>query len=258
MTPVSLTEITGFLDEYLDIAGVPDYPNALNGLQVEGRGRVERLAVAVDASAAVIDAANDWADLLIVHHGLFWNGLQPLTGPHYRRVKALIEGGTSLYSVHLPLDAHAEVGNSAILARELGLTSLEPFGDYRGTPIGWCGVIGEGGPGGMPVCQLADALAAALGCGVQVLPGGPDPATCVGVVTGAGASLLSEAAAAGIDVLVTGEAQHHHAIEAAETGVTLLLGGHYATEVWGVKAVSRLIEDRFGIESRFIDSPTGL
>ncbi len=258
MPPVSLTEITGFLDEHLDISGIPDYPNALNGLQVEGRGRVKRLAVAVDASAAVIDAAKEWADLLIVHHGLFWSGLQPLTGPHYRKVRALIESGTSLYSVHLPLDAHAEVGNSAVLARELGLTALEPFGDYRGTPIGWRGVIGEGGRGGMPVWQLADALAAALGCGVRVLPGGPDPVTAVGVVTGAGASLLSEAANAGIDVLVTGEAQHHHAIEAAETGVTVLLGGHYATEVWGVKALARLIGDRFGIEGRFIDSPTGL
>ena len=258
MPPVSLTEITGFLDEYLDIAGIPDYPNALNGLQVEGSGRVERLAVAVDASVAVIEAAKEWADLLIVHHGLFWSGLQPLTGPHYRKVRALIESGTSLYSVHLPLDAHAEVGNSAVLARELGLRSLEPFGDYRGTPIGWRGVIGEGGRGGMPVRQLADALAAALGCGVRVLPGGRDPANAVGVVTGAGASTLHEAAAAGIDVLVTGEAQHHHAIEAAETGLTVLLGGHYATEVWGVKALARLIEDRFGIEGRFIDSPTGL
>ena len=258
MPPVSLTEITGFLDEHLDISGIPDYPNALNGLQVEGRGRVERLAVAVDASAAVIEAVKEWADLLIVHHGLFWSGLQPLTGPHYRRVRALIESGTSLYSAHLPLDAHAEVGNSAVLARELGLTSLEPFGDYRGTPIGWRGVIGAGGRSGMPVRQLADALATVLGCGVRVLPGGPDPVMAVGVVTGAGASLLSEAAAAGIDVLVTGEAQHHHAIEAAETGVTVLLGGHYATEVWGVKALARLIEDRFGIEGRFIDSPTGL
>ena len=258
MPPVSLTEITGFLDEHLDIARIPDYPNALNGLQVEGSGRVERLAVAVDASVAVIEAAREWADLLIVHHGLFWSGLQPLTGPHYRRVRALIESRTSLYSVHLPLDAHAEVGNSAVLARELGLTSLEPFGDYRGTPIGWRGVIGEGERGEVPVRQLADALATVLGCGVRVLPGGPDPVSAVGVVTGAGASMLSEAAAAGIDALVTGEAQHHHAIDAAETGVTVLLGGHYATEVWGVKALARLIEGRFGIEGRFIDSPTGL
>lgn len=253
MSAVSLPDIAGFLDEYLAIEDAPDYPHALNGLQVAGPERVATIAVAVDASEAVITEAGEWADLLIVHHGLFWGGLKPLTGPHFRRVRLLIESGTALYSAHLPLDRHAEVGNAAVLARKLGLEALEPFGEYGGTFVGWMGTRSE-----VRLRELADSLAAFSGARVRTLPGGPDPVARVGVVTGAGASTLHEAAAAGLDALVTGEAQHHHAIEAAELGVTVLLGGHYATEVWGVKALLRLLRHHFGIEGRFIDSPTGL
>lgn len=252
MPSVALAEIAGFLDDHLAVPGFPDYPNALNGVQVEGAGPVRRVAAAVDASRAVIDASKGWADLLIVHHGLFWNGLQPLTGRHFGRVKALVETNMALYSVHLPLDAHAEVGNSAILARKLGLSRLEPFGDYQGVAVGWKGVAD------VPLRDLARSLEEATGDRAQVLPGGPGHVTTAAVITGAGASALPEAAAAGVDVLVTGEAQHHHAIDAAELGVSVLLGGHYATETWGVKALARLLEQRFGIEARFVDSPTGL
>lgn len=253
MPSVLLADIAGFLDEYLGVDGAPDYPHALNGLQVDGPERVASVAAAVDASEAVIAEAGAWADLLIVHHGLFWGGLQPLTGPHFRRVRGLIESRTALYGVHLPLDGHAEVGNAAVLARGLGLEALEPFGDYRGHAVGWRGERDE-----TPLAELAAAVAALTGAGVRTLPGGPDPVCGVGVVTGGGASTLHEAAAAGLDVLVTGEAHHHHAIEAVETGVTILLGGHYATETLGVKALLRLLRDRFGIDGRFVDSPTGL
>lgn len=256
MRGVPLGEIVGFLDEVLEVPSAADYPNALNGLQVEADGPVERFAVAVDASEAVIGSVKKWADLLIVHHGLFWGGLQPLTGPHFRRIKALIESGTALYSVHLPLDSHPELGNCAVLARTLGVTSLAPFGDYRGAPVGWWGRPGD--PGGQPLDALTHRLAEVLEGEVKTLPGGPEAVGSVAVVTGAGASTLAEAAALGIDVLVTGEAQHHHAIEAAELGVTVLLGGHYATETWGVRKVAELLRDRFGIEGRFVDSPTGL
>lgn len=284
MSRVPLQEIVQFLDEVFDVSSAPDYGNALNGLQVEAPGPVRRFAVAVDASEAVIGAAREWADLLIVHHGLFWSGLQPLTGPHYRRVRALIESRTALYSVHLPLDSHPELGNCAVLARALGVSALAPFGEYRGAPVGWWGVPGV--PGGAPSAAsdgdaapagsgaqasvaaragtktsleaLTDRLTEVLGGEVGTLPGGPDEVGSVAVVTGAGASTLSEAAALGIDVLITGEAQHHHAIEAAELGVTILLGGHYATETWGVRRVAELLENRFGIEGRFVDSPTGL
>lgn len=255
MRDVPLREIVDFLDSYLDVHAAADYPNALNGLQVEAADPVERFAVSVDSSEAVIRAARDWAGLLIVHHGLFWGGLQPLTGPHFRRVQALIESGTALYSAHLPLDSHPEVGNSAVLARALGLTSLEPFGEYRGAPIGWQGEL-QGSKSG--IGEFVATLSAVLGNEVRTLPGGPDVVSRVGVVTGAGASTLGEAAAVGLDVLVTGEAQHHHAIDAAEAGITILLGGHYATETWGVKKVGELLTRHFGIEGRFVDSPTGL
>lgn len=256
MRSVALGEIVELLDGYLNIGTAVDYANALNGLQVEAPGPVRRFAVAVDASEAVIRVVQEWADLLVVHHGLFWGGLQPLTGPHFRRVKALIESGTALYSAHLPLDAHAEIGNAAVLARALRVTSLEPFGRYEGTPIGWHGKLTR-----RPDCTLgtlAEDLSAVLGNQVVTLPGGPDKVASVGIVTGAGASTLREAAALGLDVLITGEAQHHHAIEAAELGVTVLLGGHYATETWGVKKIAELLTGRFGIEGRFVDSPTGL
>lgn len=253
MPAVKLSDVARFLDDYLAVGDRPDYPHALNGLQVEGPETVSRFAVAVDASEAVIADAGAWAGLLIVHHGLFWGGLQPLTGPHFRRVRLLIESGTALYSAHLPLDGHSEVGNSAVLARNLGIDALEPFGDYRGKPVGWRGSRAE-----IRLCDLQASLAALTGARVRILPGGPDPVSSVGVVTGGGASTLGEAAAAGLDVLVTGEAQHHHAIEAAELGVTVLLGGHYATEIWGVQALAAVLEDHFGIKGRFVDSPTGL
>ena len=250
---VALADIVGFLDELLDVDHFPDYPNALNGLQVEGAERVERVAVAVDASVAVIDSVHDWADLLIVHHGLFWGGLQPLTGPYFRRAKLLLGSGTALYSAHLPLDGHPELGNAAVLARELGLMSPEPFGEYNGKHIGCSGTLAA-----TSLTDLATTLSALTGDRVHTLPGGPDPVTSVGIVTGGGASWLAEAAACGLDVLITGEASHHHAIQAAETGVSALLGGHYATEVWGVKALRDRLQDHFGIKGRFIDSPTGL
>ena len=248
----SLEEVVAFLDDTLDTTTLPDYPNALNGLQVEADGPVRRVAVAVDASEAVIRAVSGWADLILVHHGLFWAGLQPLTGQRFRRVRALVETGTALYSVHLPLDAHPQVGNAAVLAGAVGLTGLEPFGDYRGFPKGWKGTAD------LRLDDLVGRLEQALDGPVRVLPGGPDPVRTVGIVTGGGGTSLPAAAADGLDALITGEAQHHHAIDAAELGVTVLLGGHYATETWGVRALKDLLVERFGIEGRFVDSPTGM
>ena len=257
MAAASLSQVVAFLDDYLAVKEVPDYPGALNGLQVEGPDLVRRVAVAVDASEAVIGKATKWrADLLLVHHGLFWDGLQPLVGRHFRKVQALVAGGTALYSAHLPLDAHTEVGNAAVLARKLGLSDLVPFGEYKGCAVGCAGTVENGA--GTPIADLEARLAAALNGPVRTLPGGPDTIVRVGVVTGGGASMLGEAAAKGLDALVTGEAQHHHAINAAELGVTVMLGGHYATETWGVRATAHTLQERFGVETMFVDSPTGL
>ncbi len=252
---VPLTDIIRYLDDYLDTGGAQDYPGALNGLQVDGPEFVTRFAVAVDARESVIAAVTGWADLLIVHHGLFWGGLRPLTGPRFRRLKALIEGRTALYSSHLPLDRHPEAGNAAILARQLRLSDLEPFGDYRGTHVGWRGTVRTAR---RALGDFRARLSEVLGREVTTLPGGPAVLRSAAIVTGAGASTLEEAAEAGVDVLVTGEAQHHHAIDAAELGVTVLLGGHYETETFGVARIAEILTDRFGIEGRFVDSPTGM
>jgi len=243
------------MDEYLGIAGHPDYPTALNGLQVTADGDVSTVATAVDASEASIRAARDLgADLLIVHHGLFWAGLEPITGRHYRRIAGLIEGGVALYASHLPLDSHPEVGNCAILARSLGLSLEGRFGQYRGVPIGWWGTL-EQATDAEGLRGIAERV---LGGAVRALPGGPDRIERVGVVTGGGGSFIPEAAALGLDAFVTGEGSHHHYFDASELGIHALLGGHYATETFGVRALGHHLAERFDLAVEFIDQPTGL
>ncbi len=252
---MQLAEIREYLDDYLRIAQVPDYPGALNGLQVEGTRDVRKLAVAVDASIATVErAVADGADLLLVHHGLFWDGNVAVTGRRMRKLRPLIESGVALYSAHLPLDVHPEVGNNAVLLRELGLEPRGTFGDHQGWPLG---VWGQAEP---PLRRetLAARLDATLGVRVRLVAGGPETVRRVGVITGGAASKIADAIEAGLDAFVTGEGAHHSYFDAAEGGINLLLGGHYATETWGVKALARHLEERFGLEWTFIDHPTGL
>lgn len=250
---LELSELVGYLDEYLAVAQVPDSENAVNGLQVEAPGPVRRVAAAVDATEASIRAAvQDGADLLLVHHGLFWDGNQPVTGRRYRRLRLLFDAGVALYSAHLPLDIHEEVGNNAVLARELGLTLRGRFAEYRGVELGVWGDLD------IKRDALAARLAGVLGGEVKVVAGGPDQVRRVGVVTGSGASFVGAAREAGLDALVTGEGSHHTYFDAAEGGINLFYGGHYATETWGVRALAAHLEDRYGLESTFLDCPTGL
>lgn len=252
-----LESVLHFSDELLAVPGHPDYPPALNGLQVAAPPdrRVRTVAAAVDASEAVIDrAVAEGVDLLVVHHGLFWGGLRPVTGRHYRKMSQLIQAGIALYSVHLPLDAHPEVGNSALLAKAMGLEIDSPFGDYKGVSIGWRAHA----PEPWSRATLEAQASAAVGGPVQSMGGGPEVLRSVAVVTGSGASFLEAAAAQGIDALITGEAAHHNYMEACELGVLLVLAGHYATETFGVRALVDRIADRFGVESLFIDDPSGL
>lgn len=248
-----IEQILYFLEEALEIRAFPDYSNALNGLQVEGRRDVERLAVAVDASELTIaEAVKRGADLLLVHHGLFWSGLGPLTGARYRKARTLIEGGLNLYSAHLPLDAHPELGNNVLLLRGMGMEPEGTFGDFMGTEVGWWAQAS------VHRDVLRDRVAAVLGGEVRLIPGGPEEVDRVGVMTGSGASAMEEAANRGLDALVTGEAPHHAYHDAMEWGINLLLAGHYATETLGVKAVAAALADRFGLSWEFIDFPTGL
>lgn len=254
---VDLESIVRFSDDLLGVEGHPDYPPALNGLQVGAPPDrpVRRVAAAVDASASVIDrAVAEEVDLLVVHHGLFWGGLRPVTDRHYRKLSQLIRAGVALYSVHLPLDAHPEIGNSALLVRGMGLEVEAPFGEYKGVSIGWRARTPDPWSAG----TLATRAAGAVAGEVQRMGHGPELIRTVAVVTGSGASFLDEAASQGVDALVTGEAAHHNYMDACELGVHLLLAGHYATETFGVRALVARIADQFGVESLFIDDPSGL
>ena len=248
-----LEALVDYLDEYLRITEVPDYPNALNGLQVENSGEVTRVAAAVDASEASIrEAAERGCDLLLVHHGLFWDGNRPVTERRYRRLRLLFEHDIAVYGAHLPLDVHPEVGNNVVLARELGIEIDGEFGDYRGTSVGIQGTLE------VKREVLLARLDEVLGGRVQLLPGGPERLRRVGVLTGGGGGMIGDAIAAGLDALVTGEGAHHTYFDAVEGGINVYYGGHYATETWGVRALADHLADRFGLPTEFIDLPTGL
>lgn len=253
MNTVELAALCSYLDGYLRVAEVPDYSGALNGLQVEGTRPVRRVAAAVDAAQATVERAiAGGADLLLVHHGLFWDGNAAVTGRRYRRLRPLIEAGVAVYSAHLPLDVHPEVGNNAVLARELGIEVRGTFGDYKGWPLGMWGELE------IRREALAARLDETLGGRVKVVAGGPERVRRVGVITGGAGSMLPAAIAAGLDAFVTGEGAHHHFFDAEEGGINLFFGGHYATETWGVRALARHLEEKFGVEWFFIDHPTGL
>ena len=248
-----LESILHFLEETFEVSAFPDYPNALNGLQVSGPEEVGLVAVAGDATEKTIQGALErGADLLFVHHGLFWDGFGPLTGPRFRKVAALVKGGMGLYSLHLPLDAHPELGNCALLTESMGLTPAGRFSEYQGREVGWWAEASLGRD------VLRERASDAVGGEVRLVPGGPEVVERVGVVTGGAASALVQAAEMGLDALVTGEGSHHHFHEAMELGVNLYLAGHYATETFGVKAVGEMLSAESSVGWEFVDSPTGM
>ena len=248
-----LADVIRYCDELLRIGELPDYPNAVNGLQVANAGAVTKIAAAVDACGYTIDAAaNLGCDLLIVHHGLFWQGLQPLTGVRYRQLRRALEAGLAVYSAHLPLDAHPRIGNNALLCAALDFGDTSPFGEYKGSAIGFrvkCEI--ERG-------VLAARLEQAVGGPVRLCPGGPAIAREIGVITGGAGSEVQAVAAEGIDTFITGEGPHWTFALAEDLGVNILYGGHYATETFGVKALAKEIGTLFGLPWEFIDHPSGL
>jgi dinuclear metal center YbgI/SA1388 family protein len=249
----SLSEIAGFIDALLDIYNVPDWPNALNGLQLSNSGKVTHIGAAVDAGEPTLRLAGEaGVDLLLVHHGLFWPGLQPLTGPAFRKVSRAIHKDMAIYSAHLPLDVHPTLGNNALLAQAIGLAPAEPFFFEKGRFIGLKAAVS------LPLDELAGRVERAVGGPVKVFRGGPEQTGTVGVVTGAAGAEVDRAAAEGVDTFITGEGPHHAALAAEELGVNLLLAGHYATETFGVKALAAHVAAEFGLPWKFIDYPTGL
>ena len=250
---MKLAELTGWLDGFLKVAAIGDDALALNGLQVENAGSVTSVAVAVDACAAVFrEAAARKADFLLVHHGLFWGGLEPLTGRYFARVRQLLDGGVALYGAHIPLDVHPEVGNNALLAGLLGVPVEGRWGEYKG------GQVAVHGHAAMSRDELLRRIDAALGGSARLLPCGPAEVKRIGIVTGSGGSMIAEAAAAGLDTLVTGEGKHHSYFDAEELGVNVVYAGHYATETLGVRALGERLHREFGLPWQFIDHPTGL
>lgn len=249
-----LRDVVEFLDAYLDIDGIPDYPGALNGLQVSNRSPVERVSAATDACQATIRMATEaGSNLLLVHHGLFWHNAVPLTGRTYRRVRSLFDADLALYSAHLPLDAHSEVGNNVLLAAALGLEPEGRFGSHMGIEG-----LGVWVAADLSLPQLAGRVATACGGEPLVIAGGPTHVRRIGIVTGGAGDMVGQAAAEGLDTFITGEGSHHTYHEATELGVNLIYAGHYATETFGVRALAERVAGEFDLDWDFLDLPTGL
>jgi dinuclear metal center YbgI/SA1388 family protein len=247
-------ELITYLDDYLRVKEIED--SSQNGLQVEGPEEVTKVAFAVDScQVAFGQAVANEAQLLVVHHGLFWDKPLRLVGPIFQRVKTLIEGDCGLYAVHLPLDVHPEVGNNAELARLLGLKDTHAFGEYHGSKVGIGGVLDPP----IPLDVLIERLARATGRPpVRVLAHGPAEVSQVGCISGGAAFLMDQVAEAGFDTFVTGETSHAFFHYAAEWGLNVVYGGHYATETLGVKALARHLGEKFGLETTLLDIPTGI
>jgi dinuclear metal center YbgI/SA1388 family protein len=248
-----LDAIITHLDQKLDVAQIPDYPGALNGLQLTGGAEIKKVAAAVDASLPVVrDAVAAGVDLLIVHHGMFWSGAQPIVGGLHEKLKLAMDAGLAIYSCHIPLDVHPDLGNNALLAKAIGLESPEPFFDWKGIKLGLKAQIGES------LLDLAGKVETAVGSKVHVCAGGKSEAGVVGVITGGAGGEIGAIAAQGIDTFVTGEGPHWSYTAAQELGVNIVYGGHYATETFGVKALAAALEERFSVKWEFLDHPTGL
>lgn len=253
MPKASLAAIVKHCDRLLRTREIGDYDGAVNGLQAENRGSVTRIAATVDASLATVRLAiAAKADLLIVHHGLFWSPSYPWTGRKYELLRLLLDHNLAVYSSHLPLDAHPRWGNNARLCAALGLTKLRPFFFSHGQHIGLQGRMN------ISRDDLAKRLHRATGVKPLLIPGGKKVCTRIGVVTGGAGNELKLAAEDGVDTFITGEGSHWTYAVAEELGVNVLYGGHYATETFGVKALAAHISKRFRVPWVFLDHPTGL
>ena len=253
MASTTLRKIVDHCDRVLRIREVGDYDGAVNGLQVENSGQVTRIAAAVDGSLATIKltvAAK--ADLLVVHHGLFWSVRQPWTGVNHQLLRTLVQNDLAVYSAHLPLDVHPKLGNNARLCAELGLKKLEPFFESHGQ------AIGLKSRQRISRAELMARLERATGTEAKLIPGGPEVCERIGVVTGGAGGDLKRAVRAGVDTFITGEGPHWTYALAEELGVNVLYGGHYATETFGVKALAAELSKKFKVPWEFIDHPSGL
>lgn len=255
----SAGEVARYLDELLGAASIPDYPAALNGLQLDHIGPVRALAASVDISLPVLEGAVQvGANLLLVHHGLFWSGLQRIVGLPYQRLSLLFAHDIAVYSAHLPLDAHASLGNNALLAAALELTPTGSFAAFHGVAIGMSGICH------IPTPDLVERVRETMRpWGGSIIVTRHDPRRITrswGICSGAGASTdtLREAVSLGIDTLIVGEGPHHTAVDAPDLGLVVIYAGHYATETLGIQAIARMAAAQFELPWSFIHVPSGL
>jgi dinuclear metal center YbgI/SA1388 family protein len=255
----TIHDIAEYADELLEAETAPDYPGALNGVQLENRSEITGIVAAVDFSTRAIKGAiATKANLLVVHHGMFWDAPAPMQGPSYRRLRLLIENDIAVYSSHLPLDRHPTLGNNVLLAKQLGLRPTATFAEFQGVFIG---VSGESQIETAVLTEQARKFAMNYGSEVRTtLIGSNRQTKRWGICTGAGASTetLKEAHEMEIDTMIVGEGPHWTAVYAEENELAIIYAGHYATETLGVRALAEHLGAKFGIPSSFVSAPTGL
>ena len=253
---MTLNQVTNWLTKYLCHEAWSGKDLSLNGLQVAcQKPQISRVAFAVDACLQTFQkAAVDGADLLVVHHGLFWGQPLAVTAGHYKRMKALLDADLALFASHLPLDAHPICGNNAVIAQVLGLEDLIPFGTYHGVNIGYAGRLETP----LTLDRICEILLGGREQALQILPFGKQKVTTVGIVSGGAPSEVREAIEQGLDLYLTGDADHTIYHEALEAGINVISGGHYATETWGVRRLAEVMASETGLSTVFLDSPTGL
>ena len=248
----TLTEVTHYCDKRTRRTAYKDFPGSHNGLQVANDGRITRIGAAVDAGLVPFEqAAERGIDFLIVHHGLFWNGVQALTGPVYGRFAALLRGNCAVYSSHLPLDGHEEIGNNALLARQLGLKVKRPFQFHESEPIGWIA------PNKLKRAQLCARLEELYPRVVTIDCGSAAPKQ-IAFCSGSGNSAVPQLLAASADTLITGELREEWFNYAQENQLNLICCGHYATEMHGVKALAAELAKKFRLPWEFIETANPL
>ncbi|MEW6620066.1 MAG: Nif3-like dinuclear metal center hexameric protein [bacterium] len=250
---VTLKQICQFLETELNIAQVKD--EAINGLQVEGKKTIEKIACAVDASLETFyEAKKQNVDMIIVHHGLFWGTPQPLTGTLYKRLEVLFKNDISLYAVHLPLDLHPTLGNNAQLMNLFVHKTSQPFGKYHEVPIGYLGNLKKG----IDLLDVKQILEQRLNTICRLLDFGRQKIKTIAIVSGGGSDMVKEAIEKEVDLFITGESKLFTYHLARESKINIIFAGHYATETLGVKALAEVLAQKFQIECPFIDIPTGL
>ncbi len=248
-----LSTLVSHCDKLLNTPAFQDWKGAVNGLQVENSGTVSKIAAAVDGSLRTVQMAVDaGADLLIVHHGLFWGPSHPWTGKKYDLLRLLMDNDVAVYSSHLPLDAHPTLGNNAGLCKALGFKNPEPFFFQKEQHIGLQGKKR------ISRSKLMDQLETILGHRPTLLPGGPETCQKIGVVTGGAGAELYVAKKEGVDTFITGEGPHHTFGMAEDLDINVIYGGHYATETFGVKSLSEHLSKKYKLPWTFLDHPSGL